>query len=188
MENFWKGKIVRLRAADGKDSSLFISPDGDYDTETARRYDYIDFPLSNEQISKKLNDYDKTKTAKDDFLFVIETLDHKRAGFIITFDCDSRNGTFKYGIFMHSEFKGLNMGSEAVNIMLNYYFNELRYNKVNVYIYDYNTPSIRFHEKLGFIREGELRDMAYSGGEYHNIIFYGMTKDEFNKANPQKAL
>ena len=188
MENFWKGQNVRLRAANGSDASLFINSDGDYDTETQRRYDYIDFPLSNEQISQKLNNYDKQKTAKDDYLFVIETLDHKGAGFIITFDCDPRNGTFKYGLFMLEEFKGRHMGSEAVKIMLNYYFNELRYNKVNVYIYDYNTPSIHFHEKLGFLREGELRQMAYSSGAYHNIIFYGMTKDEFNKANPPKVL
>ncbi len=188
MDNFWKGKYVRLRAATKDDTLLFINADGDFDTETARRYDYIDFPLSNEQIAKKLSEYETSKTANDDYLFVIETIDHKRAGFIITFDCDNRNGTFKYGLFILNEFKGKGMASEAVKIMLSYYFNELRYNKVNVYIYDYNTPSLRFHEKLGFIREGELRDMAYSNGEYHNIIFYGMTKLEFSKSNPLKAL
>ncbi len=188
MENFWRGKSIRLRAATGDDTSLFIDDNGDFNTETLRRYDYIDFPLSNEQISKKLDEYDKLKTAKDDYLFVVETLEHKKAGFIITFDCDSRNGTFKYGLFMLEEFKGQGLGSEAVKIMLSYYFNELRYNKVNVYIYDYNTPSIKFHEKLGFVREGELREMSYSNGEYHNIIFYGMTKNEFNKANHLKVL
>ena len=188
MESFWKGTNVRLRAANGNDALLFINSEGDFDTETARRYDYIDFPLTNEQISQKLDNYDKTKSSKDDYLFVIETIDHERAGFIITFDCDPRNGTFKYGLFMLSDFKGRHMGSEAVKIMLDYYFNELRYNKVNVYIYDYNLPSISFHEKLGFLREGELRQMAYSAGEYHNIIFYGMTKHEFNRANPPKVL
>ena len=59
---------------------------------------------------------------------------------------------------------------------LNYYFNELRYNKVNVYIYDYNTPSIKFHEKLGFKKEGRLRQMAYSMGKYHDTLFYGLLK------------
>ena len=188
MDNFWKGKNVRLRAATSDDTALFINNDGDFDTETARRYDYIDFPLSNEQIAKRLVDYEKTKNSKDDYLFVIETLDHIRAGFLLTFDCDPRNGTFKYGLFMLQEFKGRGMGSEAVKIMLRYYFNELRYNKVNVYIYDYNKPSILFHEKLRFVREGELRDMSYSQGTYHTIIFYGMTRLEFNKSNQLKDL
>ncbi len=188
MENFWKGNLMRLRAATGEDTSLFIDENGDFDTETARRYDYIEFPLSNEQISMKLCAYDKEKTNKDDYLFVIETLSHKRAGFIIVFDCDTKNGTFKYGLFLLEEFKGRSLGTEAVKIMLNYYFNELRYNKVNVYIYDYNKPSLKFHEKLGFTKEGQLRQMAYSAGKYHDIIFYGMTKDEFNKSNPLKVL
>jgi RimJ/RimL family protein N-acetyltransferase len=188
MENFWKGNKVRLRAANADDYNLFINTDGDFDTETARRYDYIDFPLSNEQISKKIESYEKEKTNKDDYLFVIETLDHKSAGFIITFDCDSRNGTFKYGLFMLEEYQGCGMASQAAKIMLSYYFNELRYNKANVYIYDYNVPSIKFHEKLGFKYEGRLRQMAFSNGEYHDTIFYGLLKDEFNTANPLKAL
>jgi len=112
---------------------------------------------------------------------VMETKEGERAGFVITFDCDRRMGTFKYGLFLLDRFKGMGYGTEAVKIMLNYYFNELRYNKVNVYIYDYNEPSIQFHEKLGFIKEGRLRQMAYSNGKYHDIIFYGMLKDEFDK-------
>lgn len=188
MKNFWKGQKVRLRAATENDTNLFINGDGDFDTETARRYDYIDFPLSAERIAKKITDYNKEKASKDDFLFVIETHSHENAGFIITFDCDSRSGTFKYGIFMLEKFKGSGMASEAVKIMLDYYFNELRYNKVNVYIYDYNIPSQKFHEKIGFICEGRLRQMAFSNGTYHDTIFYGLLKDEFNTTNPPKVL
>lgn len=188
MENFWKGEKIRLRAATESDAVLFKNSDGDFDTETARRYDFIHFPLSDAQIAKKLSSLEKEKPSNDDYLFVIETLDHHAAGLITTFDCDTRNGTFKYGIFMLDDFKGKGMAAEAVKIMLNYYFNELRYNKVNVYIYDYNSASLGFHKKLGFIYEGRLRQMAFSNGSYHDAVFYGMLRDEFNKSNPLKAL
>ena len=181
MENIWKGNKIRLRAATKNDGILFADEKGNMDTETQRRYDYIDFPIANSEFGKRIEKYMEGGEYGDDFMFVMETNDGKPAGFIITFDCDRRMGTFKYGLFMLEEFKGLGYGSEAVKIMLNYYFNELRYNKANVYIYAYNEPSIKFHEKLGFIKEGRLRQMAYSNGTYHDIIFYGMLKEEFKK-------
>ncbi len=183
MENIWKGTKVRLRGATKKDGFLFADDNGNADTESMRRYDYIDFPLAAKEFGKRIDKFLKGEYFGHDFMFVIEDSNEDAVGFIITFDCDQRMGTFKYGLFLIEEAKGKGYGSEAVKIMLNYYFNELRYNKVNVYIYDFNEPSIRFHEKLGFVKEGRLRQMAYTNGTYHDTVFYGMLKDEFNTQN-----
>ena len=181
MDNIWEGKNVRLRTATKKDGFLFADKNGNTNTETHRRYDYIDFPLADKEFGKRIDKFMKGQYFGHDFMFVIEDKNCNAVGFIITFDCDQRMGTFKYGIFMLDSAKGKGYGSEAVKIMLNYYFNELRYNKVNVYIYEFNTPSIAFHEKLGFVKEGRLRQMAYTNGKYHDTIFYGMLKSEFNE-------
>jgi len=186
MENIWKGEKIRLRKASKNDGILFADEHGNMDTDVQRRYDYIDFPLADKTFGKRIEKFFEEESFGHDFMFVIETNKKEAAGFVIVFDCDHRMGTFKYGLFMLEKYKGMGYGSEAVKIMLNYYFNELRYNKVNVYIYDYNTPSIKFHEKLGFVKEGRLRQMAYSNGSYHDTLFYGMLKDEFNKQNPLK--
>ena len=90
------------------------------------------------------------------------------------------NNILLTGISFDSGLLGAAMYDKEKN-EFNYYFNELRYNKVNVYIYDYNIPSIEFHKKLGLTKEGRLRQMAYSEGKYHDIIFYGMLKSEFNE-------
>ena len=185
MKNIWRGKNIRLRAACTEDGFLFADNKGDMDTETQRRYDYIDFPLADKVFGKRIEQYLTGEYFGHDFLFVIEDDIGRPVGFIITFDCDQKMGTFKYGLFLTEDAKGKGYGSEAAKIVFNYYFNELRYNKVNVYIYDYNTPSLRFHEKLGFVKEGCLRQMAYSMGCYHDAYFYGMLKDEFNSLNPQ---
>ncbi len=181
MENIWKGTKIRLRSATSDDGFLFADDKGNTDTECMRNYDYIDFPLSSKEFGKRIDDYLKGKYFGHDYMFVIEDINETAVGFIITFDCDQRMGTFKYGLFLTDAAKGKGYGTEAVKLMLNYYFNELRYNKVNVYIYDYNEASIRFHEKLGFTKEGRLRQMAYSNGKYHDTIFYGMLKSEFKK-------
>ncbi len=184
MKNIWKGSKIRLRAATSNDGFLFADDLGNTDTDCMRKYDYIDFPLAARHFGRQIEKYLAEESFGHDFMFVIENNEGKAVGFIITFDCDSRMGTFKYGIFMTDDAKGRGYGSEAVRIMLNYYFNELRYNKVNVYIYDFNEASVKFHEKLGFIKEGRLRQMAYSNGSYHDTYFYGMLREEFNKQIP----
>jgi RimJ/RimL family protein N-acetyltransferase len=66
-----------------------------------------------------------------------------------------------------------------VRLVLRYYFEERRYQKCSVYVYDFNAPSQRLHESLGFTQEGRLRRMLYSGGEHHDVLVYGITKEEF---------
>ena len=185
MINFWKTEKIRLREITAEDTLLFINADGDYDTETAAKYDYMDFPLSKENIAARISGLQSNSKSSDDFTFVIETHSHKPVGRITVFDCDRRNGTFKYGIFILEEYRGGGYASEAVKTMLDYYFNELRYNKSNVYIYDYNEASRKFHEKLGFVEEGRLRQMSYSGGKYHDTVYYGILRDEFNQLYKQ---
>jgi RimJ/RimL family protein N-acetyltransferase len=63
---------------------------------------------------------------------------------------------------------------------LKYYFEELRYQKVTVPVHGDNDPSIMLHEKLGFRREGTHRRMIYSRGRYIDVLWFGMTNEEFH--------
>ncbi|MBE7049568.1 MAG: GNAT family N-acetyltransferase [Ruminococcaceae bacterium] len=181
MENIWSSNNIILKQTTAEDIDLFIDESGNYDTDLMKNYDYIDFPRSKQYL---ISSIEKSVSGQEDnFSFTIHNKSGEKVGYITVFDCDKKNGTFKYGIFIKESFKGRGYASESVKIVLNYYFNELRYNKVNVYIYDFNTPSIRFHEKSGFVFEGRLRQMSYSGGQYHDTLYYGMLKSEFNKSN-----
>lgn len=182
MNSIWKGEKVRLREMTGADAGLFLDENGDYDTDMLRLYDVIDFPHSREHMQRQLDEFEKTKPQKDDFLFAAETHGRQPMGVLIAFDCDARMGTFKYGLFVKEEYKGKGYAREAAQLLLDYYFFERRYHKCNVYIYDFNQPSIRFHEKLGFRLEGKIRDMVYTGGQYHDTLWYGMTKEEYAKS------
>lgn len=35
------------------------------------------------------------------------------------------------------------------------------------------------HKKLGFVLEGRLRRMVFTGGHYYDELIYGMTQEEF---------
>jgi len=59
-----------------------------------------------------------------------------------THGCDPRHGTFGYGISIAAAHRRKGYAAEAIAIVLRYYFEELRYQKVSVQIYSFNEPSI----------------------------------------------
>jgi RimJ/RimL family protein N-acetyltransferase len=112
--------------------------------------------------------------------FQIEQLDSELVGNINVHTVNRRCGTFMYGLSIRPTLRRQGYGSEAIGLVLRFYFHERRYQKVNAEVYGFNEASIRMHEKLGFVLEGRLRRMQYSGGQYHDSLIYGMTREEFD--------
>jgi RimJ/RimL family protein N-acetyltransferase len=117
---------------------------------------------------------------KDDRMhLVIEDLQGNAVGTISTHATNRRVGSFAYGLFVDEEHRGRGYASEAVILLLRYFFEELAYQKVTVTVYACNPASIALHEKLGFQLEGRVRRMVYTHGQYHDEFYYGMTREEF---------
>jgi len=45
--------------------------------------------------------------------------------------------------------------------------------------YAFNERSVKLHESPGFQHEGRPRRIIYTGGQFHDEIFMGMTREEF---------
>lgn len=58
---------------------------------------------------------------------------------------------------------------------------------MNAQVISFNTPSLALHEKLGYTREGTLRRMVFTGGQYYDVVEFGMTDDEFSALHPAFA-
>lgn len=63
---------------------------------------------------------------------------------------------------------------------LNHAFHTLNLHKVCGSAIDSNLASIALHNRLGFVREGVLRDQCVVGLEYHNTICFGLLAHEWN--------
>jgi RimJ/RimL family protein N-acetyltransferase len=74
---------------------------------------------------------------------------------------------------------GKGFATRAFSRVLEYYFNELRYQKCSVYIYEFNEASLRFHKKLGFEEEGRLRREYYTDGKYYDSLNFGLFAEAF---------
>lgn len=70
---------------------------------------------------------------------------------------------------------------------LQYAFETLDLHKVCGQALGYNERSIRFHERLGFSREGVLRDQHFDGKNYHAIVCFGLLAGEWRNAQGKES-
>lgn len=172
--NYWQGKKIRLRALEERDVSFFQT----YDDEIMRRVHEIQLPETTQQILEWIQTEQKSKV-EDKFFLIAEDVDGNAVGEISTSQCNRRHGTFKYGIALSRNYQGKGYAKEMILLVLRYFFMELRYQKVTPHVYSFNEPSIKLHERMGFIREGQLRNMIYTSGQYYDAIHFGMTRQEY---------
>lgn len=173
----WEGETIRLRPVEADDWPAFAA--WDHDDASSRASYLINFPRSAEGTRKWVEEAAGQEYRGDRFRWVIARLDGTAAGTINTHACDARNGTFSYGLAIGADHRGHGYAGRAIRLVPRFYFQELRYQKATVYVYGFNEPSQRLHERLGFQVEGRLRRMIYSMGTYHDTLVYGLTAEEF---------
>lgn len=74
---------------------------------------------------------------------------------------------------------GKGIGSTALRIVLDYAFTVRNLERVYCEVYAYNTRSMRMMERVGFQREGTLRQHEYHNGVRQDTHVYGMLRPEF---------
>jgi RimJ/RimL family protein N-acetyltransferase len=181
--NFWQGEKIILRAVEQKDLDDSLNHPA-MDTEMDRDISEIPFPISPQENREQTAELMKRAPGDDAFFWVITDLDGKEIGFIHTWDCKPRMGTFRYAMGIQQEYRGRGYAQEAVRIVLRYYLHEMRYQKVTVNVYAFNEASLRFHRRFGFVEEGRLRRMVFTRGQYFDEIHLGMTREEFDQIYP----
>jgi RimJ/RimL family protein N-acetyltransferase len=175
--NIWQGRLVRLRAVEPGDWQAHW--EWNLDSDAARHAYSVPFPSSREQVRQWAERESLDGPQRDAFRFQIETLDGALAGTLNTHGCDPRHGTFGYGLAIRPEHQRRGYAAEAIDLLLRFYFTELRYQKATVSVYSFNEPSIRLHQRLGFQQEGRVRRRIYTRGQFWDEIIFGITDDEW---------
>lgn len=174
---FWQGRLVRLRAVEPSDADAHFTWDQDADME--RRLDRVHVPRSR-AITRQWAERASVQDPDDDNVhFEIETLAGEFVGSVSVHNRDQRSGTFELGIAILDAQRRRGYASDAISLVLRYYFEELRYQKLTVRVYAFNEPSLRLFERLGFQHEGQLRRMVYTQGRFFDVVLLGLTKEEF---------
>ena len=70
-------------------------------------------------------------------------------------------------------------GSEALVLMLDYGFNVLSLNRINLFVYDFNKRALHVYEKVGFKKVGIEREARLVAGKFHDVWHLDMLAAEF---------
>ena len=177
--NYWQTDLIRLRGVEPEDGDIFWH--WNQDSEMARNLEFVWPPISIARVRQEAAADAQKKMENDTFNWIIEESNGTPVGFIHTHNCQPRNGVFKYGLGVDASQRRKGYAAAAILLILGYYFQELRYQKVTVQMHSENEASRALHERLGFVREGAVRRAIFTGGRYLDELYFGMTVEEWQQ-------
>lgn len=105
-------------------------------------------------------------------------------GFVTLFSVQRSQCRAEIGYLLGSPYWGRGYAQEALRAALGYGFDALELERVEADIDPRNTASCRLVERLGFRREGLLRERWRVGGEVCDTALYGLLQREFVREPP----
>jgi len=172
---FWESEHIRFRRL--KESDWEKLYDTQKDSHGVRCYEGGLEPLKTQAAYKQyILDNIESK-----YKYAIEDKENNYVGTASITGINQSAGTFYMTIQIFKEYRKRGYAKEALKLILDYAFNELRLNKANSETIDINLGSIKLHKSMGFTIEGTRRQNVFTEGEYHDEILFGMTRDEYIK-------
>jgi RimJ/RimL family protein N-acetyltransferase len=176
-EIFIKGEKVYLRAYKGEDLAMVTRLENHPDPRETLFYA---LPTSEETQQEKLNAM--VKDPNTILLTICSNADHQPVGqtALVRIDWVGKMGTFYLGI-ADKENWSKGYGSETVKLILEYSFNELNFNRVQLHVAEKNSAAVKIYKRNGFKIEGTLREAMFQHGKYWDFYLMGILKSDWEK-------
>lgn len=106
--------------------------------------------------------------------------DGRTVGMAGLFDVDYVNGGAELLIGIgERSLRDQRYGTEAIGIVLDFAFAELRLHRVQLRVWSFNERAIHVYERIGFRHEARYREGHFRHGRYHDVIYMGMLAEEW---------
>ncbi|QIB27311.1 GNAT family N-acetyltransferase [Caloranaerobacter azorensis] len=171
------GKKVRLRGITEKDLPKAVEYMNDPEV-ILNLITRIPYPVT---LDREKKWYESQMENQDTYNFSIETLDEGLyIGGCGVNRLDLKNGVAVVGIFIgHKDYRGKGYGTDAMNVLLDFIFNQINVNKVQLNVFAFNERAIKSYKKCGFVEEGRLRQVIFRNGKYRDVIVMGILREEY---------
>ncbi|MBE1556788.1 GNAT family N-acetyltransferase [Sporosarcina limicola] len=141
-------------------------------------------PLNEQQLENYIQNANNDNS--DTLIYsVIHKETEKVIGHISLGKIDRKNKSARVGKVLVGDKKvrGQGIGQLLMQEILKVAFDELKLHRVSLGVFDFNKSAIACYEKVGFIKEGLLRDSRKSGHDYWSLWEMSILENEwFNKA------
>ena len=169
--------LIYLRPAERTDVPLFVRWFNDRRTT---RTLLVFSPLSEIQEERWL-DQMLEHQGKDRWHFVVcRRADDRPVGVLDLHEVDLRNGGASLGILIGDPADtGQGYGGDALRALVGFGFDQLRLERIQLDVFDFNQGARRLYERVGFRYEGTLRRAVYLDGAFHDVHRMAILRDEW---------
>jgi RimJ/RimL family protein N-acetyltransferase len=84
-------------------------------------------------------------------------------------DWPNKSGSFRGAIYTQQDF-GRGLGTESIQLLVDFAFDELKLNRVELEVFEYNERAIHVYEKIGFQHEGRKREALQWEGKFYDAL------------------
>lgn len=176
MENpFLVGEKIYLRPVETEDAKFLAKGENE---PVVRESLFLALPISLANEQEKVEQYITSKDAV--VLIIVEKETNKPVGQTAFFRIDyiSRAAVF-YIAILEPAFWSKGFGSEATKLMVDYAFKTLNLNRIQLHVCAENKPAIKIYARVGFQKEGVLRQAMFRNGNYVDFWVMGILKGDW---------
>ena len=120
--------------------------------------------------------------------YAIVTKRGKFIGTVGLHDIDWKNRHAELGLSIgDTSYHNRGYGTDVITTLLRFAFQELNLHRVTLHVFDFNKRAQRCYEKCGFKREGVMRDFMHRRGKFHDAVFMGILKSEFDRLEKERC-
>jgi RimJ/RimL family protein N-acetyltransferase len=176
-----EGETVELRRHARENYGLYAKWYGD--PEIWHLTSWALSPLNRSAVEKLFEDRELSPI---DDSFAIHIKDDKEpVGVISLMNISDTNASAELSVIVgHPDDRHQGYGTEAIELLIRYAFEELGLNRVGLSAFDFNGEAISAYEKLGFAVEGRYRQAIKRNSGFHDAILMSILKNEWQAETP----
>lgn len=177
---FLIGEKIYLRPIEPEDAKFLAKGENN---PIVRESLFLALPVSLATEQEKVDQFIKSKDAI--VLIIVEKTTNQPVGQTAFFRIDyiSRAAVF-YLAILDPACWSKGFGSEATQLMVDCAFKTLNLNRIQLHVCAENTPAIKIYERVGFEKEGVLRQAMFRNGNYVDFWVMGILRSDWLKKNP----
>lgn len=172
-----KNDRIYLRPVEVSDAQLFLK---NTENEEIRYMTGTKKTFSLEQVQQHIKNV-KKDPSRYDFAICLNAND-QTIGELSILDIDEEDRKAAFRITLNTmELTGKGYGTEAIELVLKFVFEELKLNRLQLEVFSHNERGIRAYEKTGFKKEGVLREALNYDGVFSDEIIMAIIQKEYYK-------
>ena len=172
------GESVVLRRHDRANYALYARWYGD--EEVWRLTSWEPEPMPRSAVERLFED--REKSSRDDSFAIHRGGEEEPLGVISLMNFNEANASADLSVIVgNKKDRDQGLGTEAIRVILRYAFEDLGLSRVGLSVFDFNEPAISAYEKLGFQKEGRLRQAIRRDGELHDAILMRLLASEWRE-------